>query len=141
MSMCAYDGDCDSTFHEFSRGVHVARKTYGCEVCWERINPGERYVRITGKVDGDFGTWRYHPVCLEMRQAVPCGESIRDGVRVALEESGDIVLGDLGEHLSPEARLALAGIIDAEIEYLDFREASRAEATCKESLNVPGGAS
>lgn len=40
-----------------------ARKEYWCKECYWKIAPGERYVRIDGKWDGQVSTLKLHLAC------------------------------------------------------------------------------
>ena len=47
----------------FNSSEPVARKEHKCECCGRMIKAGERYVRETGKVDGDFFSRAWHLDC------------------------------------------------------------------------------
>jgi hypothetical protein len=43
--------------------IHTARKYYFCFLCGKRIVPGEKYVRSSGKYDGEMFDDKLHPLC------------------------------------------------------------------------------
>jgi hypothetical protein len=43
-----------------SRRTPVARLAHTCELCGQTIQPGTRYVRVTGLLAGRLFCWRYH---------------------------------------------------------------------------------
>lgn len=45
--------------------VAKARKRYRCYLCHEPIEPGEPYVRASGKTDGEMYSEANHPECFE----------------------------------------------------------------------------
>lgn len=50
----------------------VAKKEYHCALCGRRIRPGDRYVRIAEKYDGDFFDLIYDEVCDRVITAYAC---------------------------------------------------------------------
>ena len=48
----------------------VARKNYCCEQCPATIFKGTKHVKISGVVDGDFGSYRSHIECQDAIQDV-----------------------------------------------------------------------
>ena len=47
----------------------VARKEHKCCECLSVISPGERYERVSGVWDGEFGVFKTCMVCAEVREA------------------------------------------------------------------------
>jgi hypothetical protein len=55
---------CDYDMPKFMRvSEHVSRKQHRCCECHAPILVGEKYVRITGKWDGEMNTFRQHDLC------------------------------------------------------------------------------
>jgi hypothetical protein len=50
----------------------AARKPYTCTECERPILPGERYEQISGKLEGQWGTWRTCLGCQRLRDAMCC---------------------------------------------------------------------
>lgn len=53
----SFDGrsdDCENTF--YSESWRRARKPHRCGECRQAIQPGQRYLRVVGKADGDMWT-------------------------------------------------------------------------------------
>ncbi len=62
VSIGDYDGDPAEVFHQ---SVVTARNAHACDECRERIQPGQRYERTSGKWDGEWSTWRLCLSCVE----------------------------------------------------------------------------
>ncbi len=43
--------------------IYTARKRYFCLLCDKLIEPGEKYVRSSGKYDGEIFDDKIHPLC------------------------------------------------------------------------------
>lgn len=57
------------SYTEFcSERTHTAKKAHTCDGCLTSIHPGEKYLHIAGKWDGDFCTAKYHPECREYEE-------------------------------------------------------------------------
>ncbi|HZI08134.1 MAG TPA: hypothetical protein VEZ71_29210 [Archangium sp.] len=54
---------CSSHAEFSSRRTHTARKLHGCDECQRPIEPGQRYVLVAGKWEGDFFLFRAHEDC------------------------------------------------------------------------------
>lgn len=48
--------------------THKARKSHRCEWCWQIIQAGQNYNRYRFYADGDAGTVKMHPECMEAMQ-------------------------------------------------------------------------
>ena len=58
----SYYADCEIL--EFSSIVEpIARSVHKCCECSAPINTGERYVKCSGKWDGDFSMFKQHELC------------------------------------------------------------------------------
>lgn len=44
---------------------YTAKKQHQCNVCWEPIEPGQRYRRQRSIYDGEPATWKAHQLCDE----------------------------------------------------------------------------
>lgn len=44
----------------------VARIEHYCEMCGKRIKVGAKYVRVSGKWEGDWQNWAAHTVCSDI---------------------------------------------------------------------------
>lgn len=51
----------------------VARGEYRCYECHRGIWPRDRHVRVTGKWDGEVGTYRFCSDCHDISQSLYCG--------------------------------------------------------------------
>lgn len=59
---------CDCTVPEFCRAVvRVSRKARACCECSAGIDPGERYLSVSGKWDGNLGAYDVCLFCEELR--------------------------------------------------------------------------
>lgn len=68
---------CDYDPPEFYKATtRTARTPHGCEECGGNIEPGEAYEHVTGKWDGEFGSFITCRRCLALRaytlEHVPC---------------------------------------------------------------------
>lgn len=50
----------------YSESTPIARKQHQCDACTKTIEPGERYTRCSGVVDGGFWHGHYHSDCREI---------------------------------------------------------------------------
>lgn len=69
MSYCDLEGPS-----LYSTKEYVARKRYVCCECSVWIQPGERYVSIAGKWEGEFSTYKQHILCAEACEVVRDGD-------------------------------------------------------------------
>lgn len=71
---CSYADDGPEFYRQ--ERIKAARKQFKCCECYGPIFIGEPYRRLTGKWNGDIGTYRYCHLCDEMRQwaeiSMPC---------------------------------------------------------------------
>lgn len=65
MCYCDYE---PPSMYEVS--THAARKAHRCYECSRTIQPGERYEKVVGVWDGDFGTYKTCRHCLDLRKFV-----------------------------------------------------------------------
>lgn len=47
----------------YNYNTRTAKKEYQCDLCGEKINVGEKYVRYSGKYDGYMFDDKYHTQC------------------------------------------------------------------------------
>jgi hypothetical protein len=87
---------CDYEPPSFYRvELRLARKQYYCDECSGLILPKERYEYVSGKWDGDLGTYRTCERCVEIREFVsgnvPCfcwGHSnIENDAKAAIDDA------------------------------------------------------
>jgi hypothetical protein len=64
--MCAIDDAGPWDFHDSQ--IFKAAKPHRCSECRRTIQPGEKYERVTGKIDGDFVTYKTCAHCIEARK-------------------------------------------------------------------------
>jgi hypothetical protein len=68
---------CDYDPPDFVREAHhAARKQHGCSECGRTIQPGERYLKVTGKWDGQISVCKRCPHCdavsNALKERLPC---------------------------------------------------------------------
>lgn len=64
---CSIDGGYN--YPEFwTESFPVARKEHTCCECREKIMPGQKYHRATGKWDGEWATYRTCMACYKIRE-------------------------------------------------------------------------
>lgn len=57
---------CDDTTPQFYQAIErKARKAHECCECTAKIAPGEKYVYIAGKWDGDIQVYKQHLLCCQ----------------------------------------------------------------------------
>lgn len=84
-------GGFDGYSEFFSEEVRRARKTYKCSECDREIVPGQKYVVLSGKCEGDLWRERCCEVCNEISKAFSCdGRSVGN-----LWEEMDYVMDEL----------------------------------------------
>lgn len=50
----------------YDRRTPISRKERACEMCGQKIMPGERYIYESGKFDGEFFTRSLHTECFNV---------------------------------------------------------------------------
>jgi hypothetical protein len=64
VSLGEYDADDEGTF--YSESTVTARKAHVCRECREVIVPGQQYLRVAGKWDGDVCAYKFCLPCWEI---------------------------------------------------------------------------
>ena len=62
-------GGCGVSFQSY-RIVKAGRKAHRCDSCRQTIEVGQPSLITSGTFDGDFNSWRVHPECDALWQAV-----------------------------------------------------------------------
>jgi hypothetical protein len=92
----SFDCVCDYEPADFYVAtIRKARKSYQCEECIGRIQPGEKYEHVTAKWEGSISTMRTCKRCRDLRQwvknNVPCfcwaHGNLNEDAREAVEEA------------------------------------------------------
>lgn len=84
---CIYGGNDEGEYSPDFQSLKwvKARKPHKCCECRRQIQPGESYLRYTGKWDGEMNTYRTCAVCEDIRSSLCCG--------------GSFIFGDLWEKI------------------------------------------
>jgi len=62
---------CDADRPEFvERNEYTARKQHRCCECGRKIEPGTRYIRYSGKWDGEFMTYKRCESCDDLAESL-----------------------------------------------------------------------
>jgi len=97
---CLCDAGCygEGEMAEFSRKEsRKARKEHICDECMGKISPGEEYVIITGRWEGEFDSYKFCRGCDNIRSSCGCKPvlgSLWDDIVIPYHEENHFGKGD-----------------------------------------------
>jgi hypothetical protein len=112
---CVYVGP-EAETELYNESYPKAAKPHTCNECKTKIRPGQKYLKVVGKLDGDFFTRKVCLGCLSLADTFFCEGFIFNRLWSDMEMHVDLCKGEISEsaiaRLTPAVRDKVCEIIE-----------------------------